>query len=113
MRRSPWVVMTYAVLLLLAVAMALPNFLSNDVRSRLPDWATSQTVSLGLDLQGGAHLLLAVDRADLAKARVDELRQTLIAEMRDQKLNPATIRISGTEIGDGNVHVLPPAQRSQ
>lgn len=98
MRRSPWVVMTYAVLLLLAVATAIPNFLSKDIRNTLPEWASSQTVSLGLDLQGGAHLLLAVDRADRAKARVDELRQTLIAEMREQKLDPATIRISGTEL---------------
>lgn len=98
MRRSPWVVMTYVVLLLLAVAMAIPNFLSNDVRNRLPDWASNQTVSLGLDLQGGAHLLLAVDRDDLTKTRLDDLRQALITEMRDQKLNPATIKIKGAEL---------------
>ena len=95
MRRSPWVVMTYAVLLLLAVATAIPNFLSQDIRNTLPDWATSQTVSLGLDLQGGSHLLLAVDRDDLAETRLDELRQTLIVEMRERKLNPRTIRTNG------------------
>lgn len=39
----------------------------------------SQTVSLGLDLQGGAHLLRAVDRDDLAQARLQELRETLVA----------------------------------
>ena len=66
MRRPKWVIVTYVVLLLLAVATAIPNFLPATVRSALPDWATSQTVSLGLDLQGGAHLLLAVDREDLA-----------------------------------------------
>jgi SecD/SecF fusion protein len=38
MRRPAWVVMTYAVLLLLAVVMALPNFLSKDMRDRLPPW---------------------------------------------------------------------------
>lgn len=95
MRRPAWVVMTYAVLLLLAVATALPNFLPQTVRSSLPDWATSQTVSLGLDLQGGAHLLLAVDRDDLAEARLQWLRETLVAEMRAQNLNPALIRAEG------------------
>ena len=98
MRRPAWVVMTYAVLLLLAVVTALPNFLSKDIRDRLPPWATSQTVSLGLDLQGGAHLLLAVDRADLATARLQELRQILVSEMRSLNLNPATIRADGTSI---------------
>jgi SecD/SecF fusion protein len=98
MRRSAWVVMTYAVLLLLAVATALPNFFSKDMRDMLPPWATGRTVSLGLDLQGGAHLLLAVDRADLAAARLQELRQLLVAEMRALNLNPATIRADGTSV---------------
>lgn len=95
MRRPAWVVMTYVVLLLLAVATALPNFLPMSVRSTLPDWATSQTVSLGLDLQGGAHLLLAVDRNDLAASRLQELRETLAAEMRARNLDPGGIRTEG------------------
>ena len=95
MRRPAWVVMTYVVLLLLAVATALPNFLPSTIRSSLPDWATSQTVSLGLDLQGGAHLLLAVDRDDLDEARLQDLRDTLIAEMRARNLNPGAICTEG------------------
>jgi SecD/SecF fusion protein len=95
MRRPAWVVMTYVVLLLLAVATALPNFLPSTVRSTLPDWATSQTVSLGLDLQGGAHLLLAVDREDLAQSRLQELRETLVTEIRARNLNPGAIRTEG------------------
>ena len=92
MRRPKWVVMTYAVLLLLAVATALPNFLPATLRNSLPDWATSQTVSLGLDLQGGAHLLLAVDRDDLSQSRLQDLRNSLVAEMQAQALDPKTIR---------------------
>ncbi|MCA1777493.1 MAG: protein translocase subunit SecD [Loktanella sp.] len=92
MRRPAWVITTYAVLLLLAVATALPNFLPSTVRSALPDWATSQSVSLGLDLQGGAHLLLAVDREDLAQSRLQDLRETLAAEMRVRNLDQTTIR---------------------
>jgi len=92
MRRPKWVVMTYAVLLLLAVATALPNFLPATLRNSLPDWATSQTVSLGLDLQGGAHLLLAVDRDDLSQSRLQDLRNSLVADMEAQALDPKTIR---------------------
>ncbi len=95
MRRPAWVVMTYVVLLLLAVATALPNFLPSTLRSTLPAWATSQTVSLGLDLQGGAHLLLAIDRDDLAQSRLQELQGTLASEMRARNMNPAEIRTEG------------------
>jgi len=95
MRRPAWVMMTYVVLLLMAVATAVPNFLPMTVRNSLPDWATSQTVSLGLDLQGGAHLLLAVDRDDLAQARLEDLRTALVDEMHGLDLNPAAIRAVG------------------
>lgn len=95
MRRPAWVVMTYAVLLLLAVATAVPNFLPQTLRSSMPAWATSQTVSLGLDLQGGAHLLLAVDREDLVETRLQDLRSMLTGEMRALDLNPGTIRADG------------------
>ncbi|MDM7459420.1 MAG: hypothetical protein P3W94_008750 [Paracoccus sp. (in: a-proteobacteria)] len=70
----------------------LRDFLPSTVRSTLPDWATSQTVSLGLDLQGGAHLLLAVDSDDLAQSRLQELRETLATEMRARNLDPGGIR---------------------
>ncbi|WP_322892333.1 MULTISPECIES: protein translocase subunit SecD [unclassified Yoonia] len=95
MRRPAWVIMTYVVLLLLAVATALPNFLPTTARNALPDWATSQTVSLGLDLQGGAHLLLAVDRDDLAQARLQDLRETLVAEMQALNQNQSAISSDG------------------
>lgn len=96
MRRPAWVIVTYVVLLLLAVATALPNFLPSTLRSALPVWATSQTVSLGLDLQGGAHLLLAVNRDDLARARLLELREILAGEMRAQGVDPKDIATVGT-----------------
>jgi SecD/SecF fusion protein len=92
MRRPTWVIATYAVLLLLAVATALPNFLSPTLRQSLPGWASAHTVPLGLDLQGGAHLLLAVNREDLATRRLQELRDSLAAEMRAEGLDPRAIR---------------------
>ena len=98
MRRPAWVIMTYVTLLFLAVATALPNFLSSQIRSALPAWATSQTVSLGLDLQGGAHLLLGVDRDDLAQTRLQDLRETLVAEMQARGDAVAQISTDGLVI---------------
>jgi len=95
MKRSPWVVMTYAVLLLLAVATAIPNFLTESQRAHLPRWATAQTVSLGLDLQGGAHLLLAVDRPALAAARLSDLKALVPQVLAEAALPPA--RVTATD----------------
>lgn len=51
---------TIAVLLvtLLSVLAVLPNFLSEQTKAGLPDWLPNQEIVLGLDLQGGSHLLL-------------------------------------------------------
>lgn len=43
------------------VLFSLPNILPQSVLNKLPSWMPTQKVSLGLDLQGGAHLLLEVD----------------------------------------------------
>ena len=83
MRRPIWVLVTYALLLAAGIALALPNFLPATMRAQLPTVLTANTVSLGLDLQGGAHLLLAIDRdalrADLLRDTGDQLR-TVMAE---------------------------------
>ncbi|MGB5864396.1 MAG: protein translocase subunit SecD [Sulfitobacter sp.] len=92
MRRPKWVIATYTMLLLLAVLAALPNFLSSQMRGKLPLWTTREAVSLGLDLQGGAHLLLAVNREDLTASRMQDLREVVVAEMQLLGLDPATVR---------------------
>lgn len=56
------------------ILFALPNILPQSMLNKLPDWMPKQKVSLGLDLQGGAHLLLEVD---LDSVTNDYLNQTL------------------------------------
>ncbi len=98
MRRSKWVIATYAMLLFLAVSAALPNFLPTPIRKSLPSWATGRTVALGLDLQGGAHMLMAVNRDDLAVDRLQDTRETVLAEMQALGLNPATLQTDGMSL---------------
>lgn len=54
---------------------ALPNLLPADWRAAMPDWLPNQQVTLGLDLQGGSHLLLQVNRDDIVTERIKELRR--------------------------------------
>ena len=57
---------------LLGLLLALPNALPEKARSAMPN-AFSRTINLGLDLQGGAHMLLEVDLSSiLSQALVNE-----------------------------------------
>ncbi len=57
---------------LLGLLLAIPNALSDERRASLPG-AFQRTINLGLDLQGGAHMLLEVDLSSiLSQALVNE-----------------------------------------
>ena len=85
----PWKIGLVVLILLWGTILALPNVAN---MSGAPGWMPKKGVNLGLDLQGGAHLLLAVDREDLAQSRLQALRETLVAEMGARNLNSGAIR---------------------
>ncbi len=70
MRLSPWLLVTYATIIVLGILTALPNVLSQQTLDRLPDWIPANRVTLGLDLRGGSHLVLEVDSRALVRERV-------------------------------------------
>ncbi len=67
-----WKVALIAVTLALGALYALPNVLPAGVRGALGGVMPSNTINLGLDLQGGSYLLYEVD---LAKVRAERLGQ--------------------------------------
>ncbi len=68
---------------ILGFLFLLPNFAGSDYRNNLPDWLPEWTVDwlptqqivLGLDLQGGSHLLMQVNRQDIVDERIRDLRR--------------------------------------
>lgn len=67
---STWVRVLVALILIFGIAVALPNALPDNIRTRLPH-ALQNTVSLGLDLQGGSYLLLEVDFDQVQKDKLE------------------------------------------
>lgn len=92
MQRPIWVLVTYAILLLAGIALSVPNFLPAHLRAQLPAPLATSAVSLGLDLQGGAHLLLAVDRDALADHAARNLIDTARTVLSEQDSDPRTAR---------------------
>jgi len=66
------------------ILFSMPNILPKNVVKNLPDFLPNKQVSLGLDLRGGAHLLLEVDldavENDYLNQMLDYSRQTLRKE---------------------------------
>ncbi|MGH6716695.1 MAG: protein translocase subunit SecD [Bradyrhizobium sp.] len=84
---------------LVACLCAVPNFFSEATVKTWPAWAQRRLV-LGLDLQGGSYLLLALDPNYIKKEMLDQVRD----EVR-QKLREARVGYIGLASRPGAVEV--------
>jgi preprotein translocase subunit SecD len=85
---------------LIICACAVPNFISQETVKKWPAWA-QKTVVLGLDLQGGSHILLEVDTADVRKQQLDTLRADARKTLLDARIGwaaPPQVRGNAVEV---------------
>jgi protein-export membrane protein SecD len=68
--------------LVLSCLYGLPNIMPQSWLAALPDWMPKQTMTLGLDLQGGAHLVLEVEQDDVLRHAYDNLEDEVRAAAR-------------------------------
>ena len=80
--------------LVLGLLFSLPNFVGEDGRSSLPAFVPDSSLNLGLDLQGGSHLLLEVDTDTVQRERFDNLVSDIRLALRDQKLGYSNLAVS-------------------
>jgi SecD/SecF fusion protein len=59
----------------LGILLAIPNFFSKETTANWPSILPHQGMTLGLDLQGGSHLLLQVNRDSIISERLRGLRR--------------------------------------
>ncbi|OJU08594.1 MAG: protein-export membrane protein SecD, partial [Caulobacterales bacterium 68-7] len=78
---SRWKVIAIAISVVFGVLFTLPNALPQATLDALPGFVPKQKLNLGLDLQGGSHLLFEVDTASLRAERlanvIEDVRTTL------------------------------------
>jgi SecD/SecF fusion protein len=68
------------------VLFAAPNLFPQSILNSLPDWLPKKQMTLGLDLQGGSHILLQLDRNDLVEERLETTRNDIRAALRDARI---------------------------
>ncbi len=97
-----WNVILIIVITALSLLYALPNALPQSVRenmaAHLPAWAPIHTVTLGLDLQGGSHLLLEVKTDVAVTDRLNVLVDQIRGELRGKNINYENLGENGGTI---------------
>jgi preprotein translocase subunit SecD len=102
LRFPTWKVVVVLAICVAGFAFSLPNLFPRAEMERMPDWLPHEQINLGLDLQGGSHLLLEVD----LKAVIDERLTSLLDDVRTS-LRPERIGYRGLGIqGDAVAFTL-------
>ncbi|MGA2044225.1 MAG: protein translocase subunit SecD [Roseiarcus sp.] len=90
LRLAPWKVASIFLVTFVAILLLVPSFLGGDTVTRLqkalPGFLPVRAVVLGLDLQGGAHVLMEVDSAALTRTQVESLRDDVRGKLREGKI---------------------------
>ena len=73
---------------------AVPNFLPEKMVQSWPKWAQRHVV-LGLDLQGGSHILLEVDTKTVRKDMLETLRDDMRRVLRDARIGYTGLVVRG------------------
>lgn len=85
-----WKKVIVILICLLGILYAIPNFAGESgqkwMSRHLPSWAPSKTINLGLDLQGGAHLLFSVDIKSVIKEQRDNLFTNILSVLRENDI---------------------------
>ena len=92
---SRWKQIVILMVCLAGLIVVLPNFFSKSTLDRWPRWLPHKQLNLGLDLRGGAHLLLAMDVNDVRKDWLDTLREDARRRLREAKIGISAVGISG------------------
>jgi preprotein translocase subunit SecD len=80
-----WKALAIILTALVVCLCAVPNFLPEATVKNWPKWAQRHLV-LGLDLQGGSHILLEVDANAVKKDKLDQVRDDVRRALRDAKI---------------------------
>ena len=76
---------------------AVPNFLPEKMVQSWPKWAQRHVV-LGLDLQGGSHILLEVDTNAVRKEKLEAVRDDVRRVLRDARVGYTGLVVRGNSV---------------
>ncbi|EKS38104.1 MAG: preprotein translocase subunit SecD [Afipia broomeae] len=92
-----WKALAVILTALIVCLCAVPNFFPEATVKSWPKWAQRHVV-LGLDLQGGSHILLEVDSNSVKKDKLDQVRDDVRRTLRDAKIGYTGLAVRGESV---------------
>ncbi len=94
-----WKIVVILAICVLGLVYASPNFWRSDnLGTNLPSWIPHKTVNLGLDLQGGAHLLIEVQTSAVLKERLEAVEDNVRRSLRDARIGYRGLGVRGNAV---------------
>jgi preprotein translocase subunit SecD len=93
-----WKIALIAIVCVLGFGYAAPNLLSPQRAESLPGWIPHKQISLGLDLQGGSHLLLEVDLETVLKEWLTSVVDSVRVELRRARIGYTGLGVHGQAV---------------
>ncbi len=93
-----WKVILISLVCLWGILASLPNFLTEEQANGLSGFLPSDQVNLGLDLQGGTHMLLTVDVESVIEERLENLVGDVRQALRPQRIGYVDLGVSGQAV---------------
>jgi len=94
---TKWKAAAIVLTALVVCLFAVPNFLPEKMVVSWPKWAQRHVV-LGLDLQGGSHILLEVDTKAVRKEMLETLRDDVRRVLRDARIGYTGLAVRGNSV---------------
>jgi preprotein translocase subunit SecD len=94
-RFAKWKAIVVLAICLLGAVLAVPNLFSRQTLDGLPDWLPKRQIVLGLDLQGGSHLLLEVDTAAVVRERMEAVVDVARDGLRQERIRYEGLGVEG------------------
>ena len=95
--RVRWILI--AAVFIAAIVWTVPNFVNMDTSPLGKWWPTKNKMVLGLDIQGGSHLVLRVDVESAVKADATRMSASLPRELTDKKVNVKSADLTDAATG--------------
>lgn len=92
-----WKRVLVALTVVFGTLFAVPTFLKEGTLQKLPEWLQSQ-VRLGLDLQGGSHLLLEVDFEAALRDKLSLFEEDVRKLLRKEKISFSNLILQNKKI---------------
>lgn len=93
-----WQIFLVLAVCVFGLIFAAPNVLERKTAEDLPGWLPHKQISLGLDLQGGSHLLLEVEVEEVIEEQLTTLTDSVRSGLRQARIGYTGLGTEGTSV---------------